>query len=110
MFRQALFLSGIVSSTLRPPASMQLRGLAVSMDLVRQLRERSGAPIMDCKKALEVPDVAGDMNKAVEWLRKKGIASADAKAHRTAAEGIVAVSARGNRCAVLEVTTAVERV
>ena len=74
------------------------------MDLVKQLRERSGAPILDCKKALEVPDVDGDMAKAIEWLRKKGIASADSKAHRVAAEGLVAVQIQGNKCAILEVS------
>ena len=54
---------------------------------VRELRDVSGAPMMDCKKALD--ETAGDMEKAMEWLRKKGIASAAKKAGRTAADGSV---------------------
>jgi elongation factor Ts len=54
---------------------------------VRELRDVSGAPMMDCKKALD--ETAGDMDKAMDWLRKKGIASAAKKAGRTAADGAV---------------------
>lgn len=54
---------------------------------IKELREMTGAGMMDCRKALE--ETNGDIEKAVEWLRKKGIASADKKAGRTAAEGIV---------------------
>ncbi|MEB3173916.1 MAG: translation elongation factor Ts [Cyanobacteriota bacterium] len=59
----------------------------ISAQLVKALREKTGAGMMDCKKALS--ESAGDMEKAVEWLRQKGIASADKKSGRTAAEGLV---------------------
>ena len=59
----------------------------ISAKLVKDLRDKTGAGMMDCKKALQ--ESSGDLNKAVEWLRQKGIASAEKKAGRTAAEGIV---------------------
>ncbi|MFN5515084.1 MAG: translation elongation factor Ts [Cyanobacteriota bacterium] len=59
----------------------------ISAQLVKALREKTGAGMMDCKKALS--ESAGDMEKAIEWLRQKGIASADKKSGRTAAEGLV---------------------
>jgi elongation factor Ts len=59
----------------------------ISAKLVKELREQTGAGMMDCKKALAESD--GDMTKATEWLRKKGIASADKKQGRVAAEGLV---------------------
>jgi len=60
---------------------------AVSAKLVKELRDKTGAGMMDCKKALAATE--GDANKAVEWLRQKGIASAEKKSGRTAAEGAV---------------------
>jgi elongation factor Ts len=54
---------------------------------VRELRDVSGAPMMDCKKALD--ESAGDMDKALDWLRKKGVASAAKKAGRTASDGAI---------------------
>lgn len=59
----------------------------ISAKLVKELREKTGAGMMDCKKALTESD--GDLTKANEWLRKKGIASAQKKAGRVAAEGLV---------------------
>jgi elongation factor Ts len=59
----------------------------ISVKLVKELREQTGAGMMDCKKALAESD--GDMTKATEWLRKKGMASADKKQGRVAAEGLV---------------------
>ena len=59
----------------------------ISAKLVKELRDKTGAGMMDCKKALA--ENAGDMTKASEWLRQKGIASAEKKAGRTAAEGAV---------------------
>ncbi|MEB3295487.1 MAG: translation elongation factor Ts [Synechococcales bacterium] len=59
----------------------------ISAKAVKELREKTGAGMMDCKKALAEND--GDMEKAGEWLRKKGIASADKKAGKVAAEGLV---------------------
>ena len=59
----------------------------VSAKLVKDLRDKTGAGMMDCKKALSATD--GDATKAIEWLRQKGIASAEKKSGRTAAEGAV---------------------
>ena len=59
----------------------------ISAKLVKELRDQTGAGMMDCKKALK--ESSGDLNKATEWLRQKGIASAEKKAGRTAAEGSV---------------------
>jgi elongation factor Ts len=60
---------------------------AITSDQVRELRDRSGAPMMDCKRALD--ETAGDMGAAAEWLRKKGIASAAKRAGRTTNEGLI---------------------
>ncbi len=59
----------------------------ISAKQVKELRDKTGAGMMDCKKALKESD--GDLNKAVEWLRQKGITSAEKKAGRVAAEGLV---------------------
>lgn len=59
----------------------------ISAKVVKELRDKTGAGMMDCKKALKEND--GDMTKAIEWLRQKGITSADKKAGRVAAEGLV---------------------
>ena len=61
----------------------------ISAQLVKQLREKTGAGMMDCKKALG--EVSGDLEAAVDWLRKKGLAAAAKKSGRVAAEGLVAV-------------------
>ena len=63
---------------------------AVTAKMVKDLREMTGAGMMDCKKALSATD--GDMDKAVEFLREKGLAGAEKKAGRIAAEGIVATA------------------
>ena len=60
---------------------------AVSAKLVKELRDKTGAGMMDCKKALAATE--GDAEKAIEWLRQKGIASAEKKSGRTAAEGAI---------------------
>ena len=59
--------------------------MAISAKLVKELREKTGAGMMDCKKALEACD--GDIEKSFDWLREKGIAKAAKKADRIAAEG-----------------------
>jgi elongation factor Ts len=70
---------------------------------VKELRERTGAGMMDCKKALN--ETGGDMEAAIDWLRTKGLAAAAKKAGRTAAEGLVGVAVQGNRGAVVEVNS-----
>src|SRR5690554_5413955 len=73
----------------------------ITAALVKELREISGAGMMDCKKALV--ETSGDLEAAVDWLRKKGLAAAAKKAGRTAAEGLVGVAVEGGRGAVVEV-------
>jgi elongation factor Ts len=70
---------------------------------VKELRERTGAGMMDCKKALG--ETGGDMEAAIDWLRTKGLAAAAKKAGRTAAEGLVGVAVQANRGAVVEVNS-----
>jgi len=69
--------------------------------LVKDLRERTGAGMMDCKKALV--EASGDMEAAVDWLRKKGLSAAAKKAGRVAAEGLVGVASAAHRAAMVEV-------
>jgi elongation factor Ts len=73
----------------------------ISAQLVKDLRDKTGAGMMDCKKALS--ETAGDLEAAVDWLRTKGLAAAAKKAGRVAAEGLVAVASSGNKAAVVEV-------
>ena len=70
---------------------------------VKELRERTGAGMMDCKKALA--ETNGDMEAAIDWLRTKGLAAAAKKAGRTAAEGLIGVAVEGTRGAVVEVNS-----
>ncbi|MBV9079048.1 MAG: elongation factor Ts [Methylobacteriaceae bacterium] len=74
---------------------------AVSAAMVKELREKTGAGMMDCKSALG--ETAGDIEAAVDWLRKKGLAKAAKKAGRTAAEGLIAVESPGHSGVILEV-------
>ena len=76
---------------------------AVTAGMVKELRETTGAGMMDCKKALAATD--GDMEKAVEFLRENGMAKAAKKAGRIAAEGIVKVVVEGNKAAIVEVNS-----
>ena len=73
----------------------------ITASLVKELREKTGAGMMDCKKALG--ETQGDLEKAIDWLRTKGLSAAAKKAGRIAAEGLVGVIADGNRGAVIEV-------
>lgn len=74
--------------------------MSVSASLVKDLREKTGAGMMDCKKALEESN--GDLEAAVDWLRKKGLSAAAKKSGRVAAEGLIAVSVKGHEAAVIE--------
>jgi elongation factor Ts len=75
----------------------------ITAALVKELREKTSAGMMDCKKALNETD--GDLNAAADWLRTKGIAKADKKASRIAAEGLVAVAISGSTGALVEVNS-----
>ena len=76
---------------------------AITASLVKELRERTGAGMMDCKKALTNCD--GDLAKAADWLRENGIAKAVKKAGRIAAEGLSKVVAKGNKACVVEINS-----
>ncbi len=73
----------------------------VTASMVKDLREKTGAGMMDCKKALN--ETQGDMDAALDWLRKKGLSAAAKKAGRVAAEGLVAVASLGTKAAIVEV-------
>lgn len=77
--------------------------MAISAKLVKELREKTGAGMMDCKKALTETD--GDIDKAVDYLREKGIAKAAKKADRIAAEGTTFVASKGNDAVILELNS-----
>ena len=77
--------------------------MAISAALVKELREKTGAGMMDCKKALETCE--GDIEKAFDWLREKGIAKAAKKADRIAAEGLTAFVIDGDKAALVEVNS-----
>jgi len=74
---------------------------AISAAMVKELREKTGAGMMDCKQALN--ETNGDMEAAIDWLRKKGITKAAKKSGRVAAEGLVAVAVAGTKGVVTEV-------
>lgn len=75
----------------------------ITAAMVKELREKTSAGMMDCKKALNEND--GDMDAAADWLRTKGIAKADKKSSRVAAEGLVAVISKGTTGALTEVNS-----
>ncbi|WP_136162919.1 translation elongation factor Ts [Sphingomonas flavalba] len=75
----------------------------ITAAIVKELRERTGAGMMDCKKALA--ETNGDMEAAIDWLRTKGLAAAAKKAGRQAAEGLVGVVVSGNKGAAVEVNS-----
>ena len=75
----------------------------ISASLVKELREKSGAGMLDCKKALEAND--GNIEASIDWLREKGISKAAKKTDRIAAEGLAAVLNEGNKAVVVEVNS-----
>lgn len=75
----------------------------ITAEMVKTLREKTGAGMMDCKKALA--ETNGDMEAAVDWLRAKGIAKAEKKSGRTAAEGLIGVASKGTKAVVVEVNS-----
>ncbi|EYS92142.1 elongation factor Ts [Bartonella bacilliformis str. Heidi Mejia] len=77
--------------------------MSITAAQVKELRELSGAGMMDCKAALM--ETNGDIETAVDWLRKKGIAKADKKAGRTAAEGLIGIASKGLSAVVVEVNS-----
>lgn len=77
--------------------------MAVTAAQVKELREKTGAGMLDCKNALTETD--GDMEKAIDWLREKGIAKSIKKASRIAAEGLSKVLIEGNKAAIVEINS-----
>ncbi|CAM5215250.1 Elongation factor Ts, mitochondrial [Bosea thiooxidans] len=76
---------------------------AITAALVKELRDKTGAGMMDCKAALSAND--GNLEAAIDWLRAKGLSKAAKKAGRVAAEGLVAVAVQGNEGVVVEVNS-----
>lgn len=75
----------------------------ITAEMVKTLRERTGAGMMDCKKALS--ETNGDMEAAVDWLRAKGISKAEKKSGRTAAEGLIGIASGGHKAVVVEINS-----
>ncbi len=75
----------------------------ISASMVKELREKTGAGMLDCKKALE--ECNGNLDNAIDWLREKGISKAAKKADRIAAEGLAAILTKGNDAAIVEVNS-----
>ena len=75
----------------------------ITASLVKELREKTGAGMLDCKKALEANN--GDIDASIDWLREKGISKAAKKADRIAAEGVAAILTKGNKAAIVEVNS-----
>ena len=82
---------------------MEEEKMAISAKLVKELREKTGAGMMDCKNALDATN--GDLEAAFDWLREKGIAKAAKKADRIAAEGLAAFAIDGDKAALVEVNS-----
>src|SRR5690606_15495026 len=77
--------------------------MTITAQMVKELRDKTGAGMMDCKAALT--ETGGDMEAAVDWLRTKGLAKAAKKAGRVAAEGLIGIAEAGTRAAVVEVNS-----
>ena len=77
--------------------------MVITAQMVKELREKTGAGMLDCKKALQ--ETEGDMEQAIDFLREKGIAKAAKKADRIAAEGTTYILAEGNEAVILEVNS-----
>lgn len=77
--------------------------MTITAAMVKELREKTGAGMMDCKNALNENN--GDMEAAIDWLRTKGIAKAEKKSGRVAAEGLIGIAASGNKAAAVEVNS-----
>jgi elongation factor Ts len=77
--------------------------MAITAQMVKELRERTGAGMLDCKKALEQND--GDIEKAIDFLREKGMAQAAKKAGRIAAEGLCSIEVNGNEAVIFELNS-----
>lgn len=75
----------------------------ITASMVKELREKTGAGMLDCKKALEANN--GNIDASIDWLREKGISKAAKKADRIAAEGVAAILTKGNKAVIIEVNS-----
>ena len=76
---------------------------AITAALVKKLRDKTGVGMMDCKKALS--ETSGNVEEAVDWLRKQGLAAAAKKAGRVASEGLIGIASKGNTAAIVEINS-----
>jgi len=97
-----------LGSTRLPWAAFRRQMTTISAAQVKELREATGAPILQCKVALQQPDIDGDFDAAVRWLREQGMGKAAKKASREAAEGLVGVKINEaqNEAVIVEVCLA----
>jgi len=103
MFRIACKTTSVLAQASRSRAAFSTQ---VTASMVKELRDKSGAPMMDCKKALSAEGVNGDIKLAMDWLRAKGIARAASNADRVTMEGLIAVNKHENGAVtVLEVNS-----
>ena len=77
--------------------------MALSASMVKELREKSGAGMMDCKKALVESN--GNMEEAIDWLRKQGLSAVAKKSSRVAAEGLIGVTIKGTKGGIIEINS-----
>src|SRR5690349_23813432 len=102
-------LLGVDGSEPRSRASIALTGrgratmATITAAMVKDLRETTGAGMMDCKAALT--ESGGDMQAAIDWLRKKGLSKAAKKAGRVAAEGLIGITVKGTKGVMVEVNS-----
>ena len=75
----------------------------LSASIIKELREKSGAGMMDCKKALV--ETKGNMDDAIDWLRKKGLSAVAKKSNRIAAEGLIGITVKGTKGAIIEINS-----
>jgi elongation factor Ts len=85
------------------PTVERKTSMTITAQMVKELREKTGAGMMDCKLALT--EKGGDMEAAIDWLRTKGLAKAAKKAGRVAAEGLIGIAEKGNRAAMVELNS-----
>ena len=77
--------------------------MSLSASMVKELREKSGAGMMDCKKALI--ETNGDIEDAIDWLRKQGLSAVAKKSNRIAAEGLIGITVKGTKAAIIEINS-----
>lgn len=92
--------AGVYANNVAVDTQIRCKNTVATED-IKRLRQATGAPMMDCKRALQDEDVQGNFDKALEWLRKKGMAKAEKKIGRTAADGVIGVSVASDRKAAV---------